>query len=87
MAETTLIQIDAEADFTDAFTDEQLGTSAGLWRFDDGGSTVTSNTGPGSNNVSPFMHTETSATTTLATAEVNGIASFADVPDGVSRVT
>ena len=86
MAETTLIQIDAEADFTDAFTDEQLGTSAGLWRFDDGGSTVTSNTGPGSNNVSPFMHTETSATTTLATAEVNGIATFADVPDGVSRV-
>ena len=51
---------DSQADFQSYFTGETIGTTAGRWRFDSGGSTPTGTTGPGTNNTLEFMHTETS---------------------------
>ena len=71
--------------FTNSFVDETLGSSAGFWQFDSGGSTGTGNTGPGTNNALSFIHTETTMFGDAETAATNGIARFADVPDGTSR--
>ena len=74
-------------DFTDAFDGVQTGTSDGLWRFDAGGSTSSSNTGPGTNNSLAFVHTETSGITpdTAADAQADGIVEAAEVPDETGR--
>ena len=82
---TETVEVDSESDFTDAFTGETTGTDAGFWRYDSGGSSASSNTGPGTNNTLSFMHTETSGLGDVPTAEANGIAEFAVVPDQVGR--
>ena len=74
------------ADLLAAFTaDIQTGTSGGRWRFDPGGSTQTSSTGPGTNNGLDFVHTETSGSS-LAGAEAAGLAEFATVPTETGRM-
>ena len=78
-------QIDQESDFTSAFPDAELGTNAGYWRFDPGGSSASGNTGPGTNNVLAFMHTETSGSSGETDTEDNGIAVFGSVPSGPNR--
>ena len=83
--ETALFEMDSEADFSALFPDAIFGTSLGFWRFDDGASTQSADTGPGTNNVSPFVHTETTSSV-QATVESNGIADFGSVPDQVLRI-
>ena len=74
------------ADLLAAFTaDIQTGTSGGRWRFDPGGSTQTSSTGPGTNNGLDFVHTETSGGS-LTGAEAAGLAEFATVPAETGRM-
>ena len=88
MAETTPVVINSQADFTDAFTGEDLGTSQGRWRYDSGGSSATTRTGPGTNNTLSFIHTEVSNipnTETLEDAEGRGVADFATVPNQAGR--
>ena len=81
-----LTEFSSLADFEAAFTaDLQTGTSGGRWRFDPGGSTQTSSTGPGTNNGLDFVHTETSGSS-LAGAEAAGLAEFATVPTGTGRM-
>ena len=86
MAETTPVIFTSQAIFEAAFPDAGLGNASGNWLFDDGGSTGSAGTGPGSNNILEFMHTETSGVSDLATAETQGIAPFADVPDQAGRI-
>ena len=78
--ETALFEFNSAADFSAVFPDAVFANNLGRWRFDTGGSTASPNTGPGSNNVSPFVHTETSQAV-QATVESNGIADFGSVPD------
>ena len=86
MAQTATVRIDSEDIFTDAFSGEMVGTSGGQWRFDSGGSSASSRTGPGTNNTDAFMHTETSNISGQGLAESNGIADFVLVPDGINRM-
>ena len=85
MAQTPIVEIDSQTIFEDAFDDEVIGLSTGDWRFDIDGSSQTTNTGPGTNNTLSYMHTETSSLGDIPTAEMNGAANFADVPDEISR--
>ena len=84
--QSAVVAIDAESDFTAAFPAAGLGTTTGLWRFDAGGSSQSTGTGPGGNNALAFMHTETSGGGTLADRESNGLAAFGSVPAQSSRI-
>lgn len=85
-----VVEITSSSAFTDAFS-ANTGTQEGLWRYDSGGSSASSRTGPGSNNRSSFMHTETTSSGggqgdyDLETWENNGIAVFANIPNGIDR--
>ena len=83
----TLHDFDGLGDFTDLFPDAQTGNQAGTWRFDTGGSTGSTGTGPGTNNVLPFMHTETSGTDPFTTVEMRGVATMdpAAIPTEAGR--
>ena len=70
-------RFDTLAAFETYFTVE-VGTSNGEWRFDTGGSTASSQTGPGTNNVDPFVHTETSSNSGETALEMNGLAVVLD---------
>ena len=70
-------RFDTLAAFETYFTVE-VGTSNGDWRFDTGGSTASSQTGPGTNNVDPFVHTETSSNSGETALEMNGLAVVLD---------
>ena len=82
--ETALFEFNSAADFSAVFPDAVFANNLGRWRFDTGGSTASPNTGPAANNVSPFVHTETSQSV-QATVESNGIADFGIVPDQAGR--
>ena len=82
---TAPVQMSNLAAFTGAFTGETTGTTGGRWRADTGGSVITGNTGPGTNNTLPFVHTETSTPGTVSQLETNGLAEIATIPSGTNR--
>ena len=88
MPSTAVISFDAQSDFADAFDGEQFGTDTGLWNFDSDGSTFSSGTGPGTNNISAFVYTETSGISQSNVDEAvdNGIVRFASIPNGINRM-
>ena len=86
MAQSAVVAIDAESDFTAAFPAAGLGTTMGLWRFDAVGSSQSTGTGPGANNALAFAHTETSGGGSLTTIESNGLAAFGSIPAQSSRM-
>ena len=67
-------------------TDTGFPSTDGHWRADSGGSTGSANTGPGTNNTLPFVHTETSGSASLSQLETNGIVQFLTVPSGRGRL-
>ena len=82
---TAPVQMSNLAAFTGAFTGETTGTTGGRWRADTGGSVITGNTGPGTNNSLAFVHTETSTPGTVSNLEANGLAEIAAIPSGTNR--
>ena len=75
-------RLDALSDFIDFF-DARTGTSNNMWRFDTGGSTGSSQTGPSANNPYPFVYFETSSSNrngiqsaSLATAKDSALAGW-----------
>ena len=88
MGAGTLRQFGSQSAFTDVFA-ATFGTSDnGRWQADSGGSTTSSDTGPGTNNVLAFVHTETSGSSEdVTTLENNGIATMAaaEIPDQADR--
>ena len=85
MGQTVRIDINSEGDFTGAFLNPTLGSSDGMWSFENRSTTNSNATGPGTNNRSSFAHTETSGSTSESSSENNGIAQFASVPDQITR--
>ena len=88
MGAGTLRQFGSQSAFTDVFA-ATFGTSDnGRWQADSGGSTTSSDTGPGTNNVLAFVHTELSGSSEdVTTLENNGIATMAaaEIPDQADR--
>ena len=70
-------RFDTLAAFETYFTVE-TGASNGDWRFDSDGSTASSQTGPGTNNADPFVHTEVSSNSGETALEMNGLAVVLD---------
>ena len=86
-AAETVTVMSSQTAFEDAFNGGNIGLTQGRWRFDSGGTSATSNTGPGTNNPLSFsfMHTEASGGGTEQQFEDNGTVSFADLPVGTNR--
>ena len=82
-----LAPTDDFADWTAIFPDAQSG-NGGRWDQEDSGSTPSSATGPGSNNVLAFAHTETSSAGTAEEAGNAGTVEMAaaHIPDEQTRV-
>ena len=88
MASTNTVVLDSLADLQAAFDNVVVGSDGGRWRTTSGGSTVSGNTGPGSNNVLGFVYTETSGTDSVEDIAARGIIDMQsdEIPDGTNRV-
>ena len=82
------LEITKSSDIAKYFTADSISSNnAGTWIYDSSGSSASGNTGPGSNNVLGFMHTETSgANYNEGTWQDNGIAQFKSVPTKSNRI-
>ena len=83
----TLHSFDVLGDFTALFPDASTISAQGTWRYEFTGTTGSINTGPGTNNMLPFVHTETSGSNPIPDVELRGVAhmAVADIPSETSR--
>ena len=83
----TLHSFDVLDDFTVLFPDALTTSAQGTWRYEFTGTTGSISTGPGTNNLLPFVHTETSGSNPIPDVELRGVAhmAVADIPSETSR--
>ena len=83
----TLHSFDVLGDFTALFPDASTISAQGTWRYEFTGTTGSINTGPGTNNMLPFVHTETSGSNPIPDVELRGVAHMgaAAIPSETSR--
>ena len=88
MPSTPEVILDSLADLQAAFDNVTVGSDGGRWRAVASGSTATAETGPGSNNILGFVHTETSGTDDISLLESRGIIDMQsdEIPDGFNRM-
>ena len=87
MPSTDAVILDSLTDLQAAF-DATVGSDGGRWRAAQNGSTVSGNTGPGTNNTLGFVYTETSGSEGIDVIEGRGILDMDsdEIPDGTNRV-
>ena len=85
---TNEVILDSLADLQAAFDNVVVGSDGGRWRQTSSGSTVSGNTGPGSNNILGFVYTETSGSDEIDVIASRGIVDMQsdEIPDGINRV-
>ena len=83
----TLYNFDTLNDFTALFPDALTTNAQGTWRYEFTGTTGSVNTGPGTNNMLSFVHTETSGSNPIPDVELRGVAHMdaAAIPSETGR--